>query len=314
MIKPFLFCLAALMGCAVAAQEKFPSKPITVIVGFAPGGLADVPVRYMAQHVSKKLGQPVLVVNKEGSGGAIALSMLKKADPDGYTIGHFATGGVMIPHLRKVDYDPVKDFSPILQMIDSPAGIAVQAESPFKTLNELIDYSKANPGKVSYAFAGVGTPQHVAMLQLEEAAKPGWVNVPYSGGAPVLTALLGGHVTFIAQTAEWAPYVKSGKFRLLALLSADRLKDFDAPTLKDIGFDIAAPSIIALAGPKGIPEDRLKILHDAFYDAIQTPGFAELMQKFNAEKKYRNPADLQKYIEFVYNSSGKALAKIPKQP
>lgn len=316
-MKVLALILCALVVAAATstagAQDKFPTKPITMIIGFAPGGLADVPLRYLSQFVSKKLGQPVIVVNKEGSGGAIALSAIKRAEPDGYTIGHFATGGVMVPHLAKVDYDPVNDFSPIIQHIDSPAGICVLADSTFKTLNEMIAHSKANPGKVSYAFAGIGTPQHVAMIQLEEVAKPGWVGVPYGGGAPVLSALLGGHVTFIAQTAEWAPHVKAGKMRLLALLTADRLEGFDAPTLKDLGYDIAAPSIIAVAGPKGIPQERVRILHDALHEGMQTPGFVEIAKKFNVTAKYRNPQDLQKYIEFVYTTSGKVLEKVPKQ-
>jgi len=296
------------------AQEKFPTKPITLMVGFAAGGTGDLPLRFLAEPASKALGQPVVVINKVGGGGTVALGELKNSKPDGYTICFLSTGGVISSHMRKIPYHPVKDLEAIIQHGASPYGLVVQSSSPFKTLKDLIAYAKANPGKVNYSHAGAGTPQHLVMIQLAEAAGVEWTDVPMGGGVPAITALLGGHVTAAAQATEWVPYVKSGQLRLLALFTDKRMEGYpEIPTLVDLGYNIVAPSLYSVVGPRGIPKDRVKILHDALYKGMQLPEYKKLLARLKMTYTHRNSQEHKKYIEELYESSGKVVAKIKKK-
>lgn len=292
------------------AEEKFPTKPITVLVGFAPGGSMDVTARSLGDFASKTLGQPVVVINKEGSSGALALAELKNANPDGYTLAGMVTGSVITAHMAKLPYHPVQDFDPIIQHSDLLYGIVVQADSPFKTLKDLIAYAKANPYKVNYGTGGVGTPQHLAMIQLGEKVNIKWTHVPFRGAVPAITALLGGHVTFCAQTAVFKTYVQSGRLRLLASLMENRLVGYpDHPTLVELGYNIVTPSLSCIIGPKGIPKDRVQILHDCFHKGMETAAFKEVLNKFDMQLRYRNPEDLKKFIGELYESTGKIIEK-----
>ena len=148
------------------AQEKYPAKPINFIIGYPAGGTTDICARPLVSAASKILGQPVVVVNKPGGGSAVATALLKTEKPDGYTIGILASGAVLSQHMRKVPYDSATDFTPIMQYAIYLYGLVVQSDSPWKTFKEFIDYAKANPGKIRYATAGAGTPQHLVMERL----------------------------------------------------------------------------------------------------------------------------------------------------
>jgi tripartite-type tricarboxylate transporter receptor subunit TctC len=296
------------------AQEKFPAKPISLIVGFAPGGTGDLPLRYLADLASKKLGQPMLVVNREGGGGTVALTEITNAKPDGYTIGFLSTGGVISAHMRKIPYDPVKDLEPIIQHAVTVYGLAVRSDSPFQTLPDLITYARANPKKVTYSTAGAGTPQHLVMIQLGEVAKVKWTHIPMGGGVPAVTQLLGGHVTCASQAPEWKPYVNSGRLRLLALYTEKRMPEYpDVPTLIDLGYNITAFNLYSVVGPKGIPQERVQMLHDAFFQGMQDPGYPELLKKIDMQYGHRNPQDLKKFIKEIYDASGEILKNLEKK-
>lgn len=296
------------------AQEKFPTKTITLLVGFGPGGTGDLPLRYLAESASKSLKQPVVVVNREGGGGTVALGELKNSKPDGYTIAFMSTGGVLSAHMRKLPYHPVKDFDPIIQHAISMYGLAVQADSPFKTVKDLIEYARANPGKVTYSTAGAGTPQHVVMIQLGEVEKVEWTHIPLGSGVAAVTQLLGGHVTACSQATEWKPYVDSGRLRLLAMFTDKRIDEYpDVPTLIDLGYNIVAFNLYCVVGPEGIPKDRVQTLHDAFYQGMQEPGYKDVLKKLNMRFIHRNPQDLKKFIEELYEKSGEILKKSEKK-
>lgn len=308
------FFTAWMAATPCMAQEKFPTKPITLLVGFAAGGTGDLPLRFLADSSSKILGQPVVVINKEGGGGTVALGELKNSKPDGYTICFLSTGGVISAHMRKLPYHPIADLQPIIQHGSSPYGLVVRSDSPFKTLKDFIAYAKANPGKVTYSHAGAGTPQHLVMIRLGESAGVEWTDVPMGGGVPAITALLGGHVTAAAQATEWGPYVDSGQLRLLASFMEKRIERYpQGPTLIEQGYDIVAPSLYSVVGPKGIPRDRVQMIHDAFYKGMELPKYKEVLKNLNMTFTHRNPQELGKYIEELYESSGKAVAKIKKK-
>jgi tripartite-type tricarboxylate transporter receptor subunit TctC len=252
----FLVCGTPVPELAFA-QEKYPVKPINFLIGFPAGGTTDVCARPLVNAASKILGQPIVVVNKPGGASAVAVATLKNEKPDGYTIGILGSGAVLSQHMRKVPYDTAKDFTPIMQYAVYLYGLVVQSESPWNTFNEFIEYARNNPGKVRYSTAGPGSPQHLVMERLALKEKVKWTHIPFQGGGPAVTALLGGHVEATSQTTEWKAHVESGRLRLLAVYGEKRMIDFpNVPTLLELGYGISAASLISIAGPKGFPPDR----------------------------------------------------------
>jgi tripartite-type tricarboxylate transporter receptor subunit TctC len=305
-----LFSLIVTWGAAnpCGGQDKFPTKPITCIVGYGPGGSADLPVRAMAEVAPKVLGQPVVVVNKPGAGSAVALGELKNAPADGYTVGLLSTGAIISPHMRKVTYHPVDDFDAILQFCIGQYGLAVRADSPYKTLKDLIAYAQANPNKVKYSTAGAGTPQHLVMLLLGDAAKVKWTNIPFGSGNEAVAALLGGHVDCVSQSAEWKPHVLAGRLRLLATYGDKRAESFpNVLTLTEMGYKITAPTITCLVAPRGVPKERMKTLHDAFYKGVEDPVFKKALDATDQPLVYKNSHDTQLLIKAIYESTGKII-------
>jgi tripartite-type tricarboxylate transporter receptor subunit TctC len=296
------------------ASEKFPSRPITLLVGYGAGGSTDLPARALAEAAAKSLGQPIVVINKPGGGSSVMLSELKNAKPDGYTVGILSSGGILSALMRKVPYQPLNDFDYLLQYSVYQYGLVVRADSPWKSLKDLIAYAQANPGKIRYSTAGAGTPQHLVMVQLGEAAKVRWLHIPFNSGNEAIAALLGGHMECSAQTTEWKPMVDSGQLRLLAILMPMRMADYpNVPTLTEAGYPIAAPSIIGIVGPKGLPKDRLKLLHDAFYKGMQDPAFKKVLAQFDLPLIYRNSEDSFKFTKELYESSARMIEKMEKK-
>jgi len=304
------FVLWGILITPCMAAEKFPIKPITLLIGYSPGGSADMVARYLADFVHPILGQPVVVINREGGAGAVALGELKNAPADGYTLGYLPASGIISAHLRKLPYHPTQDFEPIIHHSDNIFGLVVRADSPFKTLKDLIVYAQANPEKVTYCTAGAGSSAHLTMMLLGEAANVKWTHVPFGGGSQAIAAQLGGHVTCGAQTAVFKPHVDAGRLRLLASLRERRIDSYpDIPTLMELGYKVVAPSLQGYAAPKGIPKERVQILHDAFRRGVESPGFKELLNKVNMEVHYLNPDDFRNKIEEVYEATGKIIEK-----
>jgi len=299
---------------SASAQESYPSKPITLLVGYAPGGTSDTSMRYLANSASKYLGQRVMVVNKEGAGGVVSLSELKSAKPDGYTIAFLATGPIISAHMRKLPFDVTKDFSPIIQTSIAIYGMAVRSDSEFKTMQDWVKFAASNPGKATYSTAGTGSPQHLVMIQLADLLKLDLVHVPTAGGVPAITIMLGGHVTAASQTTEWKPYVNSNQARLLALYTAKRIPEYpNTPTLVELGWNIVAPSVYSIVGPANMPKERVQKLHDAFRAAMSEQGYIDLLKKVDLQYEYSDPAGLEKLIISIDQLSSKALKNIPKE-
>lgn len=289
--------LAAMMLCAAgalsAAAADFPSKPITLIVPWAAGGSTDTCMRVLADNAQKFLGQPVVVENKPGGGGTVGpATMVATAKPDGYTLSQIPMGVFRLPHTMKTTWDPLKDFTWVIQLTGYTYGIVVKKDAPWKTLKELLDYAKANPGKVTYATPGVGVMQHVTMEKLAQKEGIKWVHVPQKGGIEVITATMGGHVMVGAETSGWAPQVESGDLRLLAIWTAERSKKWpEVPTLKELGYGIVASSPFGIAGPKGMDPSVVAILHDAFKKAMDEPSFQKVLSDFYMVPAYKNSAE-----------------------
>ena len=280
----------------------FPAKAVTLIVPWAAGGSTDTCMRVLAENAAKHLGQPVIVENKPGGGGTVGpATMAATAKPDGYTLSQIPLGVFRLPHTMKTTWDPLTDFTYIIQLTGYTYGIVVKKDAPWKTLKDLLDFAKANPGKVTYATPGVGVMQHVTMEKLASKEGIKWIHVPQKGGIEVITATLGGHVMVGAETSGWAPQVESGDLRLLAVWTEQRTKKWpDVPTLKELGYDIVAYSPFGIAGPKGMAPQVVKILHDAFKKAMDEPSFQKILESYYMIPFYKNSEDYTKFAQELY--------------
>jgi tripartite-type tricarboxylate transporter receptor subunit TctC len=319
-------CFAVAFGCmlpiALASslwgQQAYPTKPINLLIGYAPGGVVDISERFLASKAEKILGQPFVVSNNGGGGSSVAYEITARKAPDGYNIvGGASTGLVRIPQFRVVPYQ-MDDFIPIMHFatpILTP--VVVKSTSPWKTLKELVDYAKKNPGKVTYSTTGVGSPMHMAMEYVAKQEGITWTHVPFPGAMPAFTALLGGHVTFQVGAGESVPFIKDGTVRLLANLSQQRVKSWpDTPTLIELGYDFFNESVFMFSAPKGTSKQIIDKLDDAFHKAMADPEFMNVLARVEFEPSYRNSADTRKYLEDAYVRIGRMIQelKIPKEP
>jgi len=295
----FMLCVSFALS---AMAQDFPNRPVTVIVPYSAGGSTDIVLRVLAETTAKHLGKPVMVEAKPGGGGTIGpATMAATAKPDGYTISQIPMSVLRMPHVMKAPWDPLKDFTYILNLSGYTYGIVVKKDAPWKTMQELVSYAKANPGKVTYCTPGVGVLQHVTMEKIARKAGIKWIHVPSKGGIDVITAVMGGHVMVGAETTGWAPQVESGDLRLLCIWTAERSNKWpDVPTLKELGYDIVASSPFGLAGPKGMDPKVVKILHDAFKKGMEDPAFQKALEKFYMPSMYRNTKDYNTLIQQTF--------------
>lgn len=296
--------LAAALALAVAvpaaAQEdpaRFPSRPITMIVIFGAGGPTDVPARKLASLMEKEFNQAVVVENKLGGAGVVGLTSVARARPDGYTLGTFSYSPTVIaPHVRSVPFDTTKEFAFVGQFAEYAQPFCVNKDTPWKSLKELLDFARQNPGAVTYSTVGAGSGQHIFMEALARREGVKLTHVPFRGGAEGITALIGGHVK-AALAAELAPHAKSGECRPLALLSEKRLASFPGvATFAELGYKIDPPLWLGIAGPAGIPEAIVKRLEAAMAKAMRDPGFLETLERFVLTPAYRGSEDFRKLV------------------
>jgi tripartite-type tricarboxylate transporter receptor subunit TctC len=299
--------LTVILGCILAvilaapswSQPAYPTKPINLYIGYAPGGVADISVRFMATKAEKILGQPFIVTNNGGGGSSVATGIVAKKPADGYTIlGGASSGLVRLPHMQTVPYK-YEDFVPIMHFATPElTPVVTKSTSPWKTFKELVDYAKKNPGKVTYSTLGVGSPMHMAMEYVAKQEKITWTHIPFPGAMPAFTALLGDHVNFCVGAGESVPYIKDGTIRILANLSEKRVKAWpNVPTLRELGYDIFNESVFMFSTPKGTPQYIVENLQNAFRKVMDDPEFAGIMAKVEFEPNYRNAADTKKYLD-----------------
>ncbi|HYG42428.1 MAG TPA: tripartite tricarboxylate transporter substrate binding protein [Bordetella sp.] len=294
--------LSAALPLPAWAQDKFPTKPITLIVPFPAGGSTDRHLRAIAEDASKHLGQNVIVENRPGAGGTLGpANMAKSAKPDGYTISLYPLGMLRMPYMMKTDWDPIKDFTFILGLSGYTFGFTVRTDSPFKTFNDYIEAARAKPGTIDYGSTGVGSSPHLLMEEIAINAKVKLNHVPFKGNADMQQALLGGHIMAQSDATGWDQFVDSGKMRLLVTFGEQRTKRWpDVPTAQELGYGVVSSSPYGLAGPKGMDPKVVQILHDAFKQALFSARSMEVMQQLNQEPAYRNSQDYQAWAEATY--------------
>jgi len=280
------------------AQEKFPTRPITLIIPWAPGGGGSINAQLLQPHMEKAIGSGVVIVNKTGGGGTIAWNFVANSAPDGYTVAIVNPSLVVTLYTTKTGVS-YKRFDPILYTVGVPAGVVVKADSPWKTFKELIEHARANPGKMQMANSGHAAMYHIGIVGIEMATGVKFTHIPYKGSGPCVTALLGGHAdASLIEISTLLPYVEAKKFRILAVSSATRNFAIpEVPTFKEYGFDLDVGTWYGYVVPKGTPKERIKILHDTFKVAMDSEEFKAFYKKQGGVVEYKDAEGLAGYLE-----------------
>jgi tripartite-type tricarboxylate transporter receptor subunit TctC len=293
---------AALLAPLGASAQAFPNRPVTLVVPWPAGGSTDRHMRALAELASKHLGQNVIVENKPGGGGTIGPgTMAMNAKPDGYTIAQFPLGMLRIPHMQKMPWDPMKDFTYIVGISGYTFGFTVRADSPYKTFKDYIEAARKEPGKIDYGSTGVGSSPHLLMEELAINAKVQLNHVPFKGNADLQQALLGGHVMAQSDATGWDKFVDGGQMRLLVTFGEKRTKRWpNVPTAKELGYGVVSQSPYGLVGPKGMDPAVAKVLHDAFKKAMDDPKHLALLDELNQDLWYRSGEDYAKWARETF--------------
>jgi tripartite-type tricarboxylate transporter receptor subunit TctC len=283
----FFSSLSILPGL-VTAQKEYPSAPIQVEIGNPPGGGADLLTRGVAKEARKYLGQEVLVTYKPGANGTVSLAHVVTVKPDGYFLGACPSATFTnAPLILDLKFDPFKETVPIVAYAKYNVVLTVRSDSPFKTLKDFLKFAHENPGKATYGHPGIGTGAHLTMAAIaaQDGIKMNFT--PFSGDAPAITALLGGHIMASAGVAAgYVPHIQAGKLRIIATYSEERLEDYpEVPSTAELGYAHPPRVWIFLYGPKGLPEPIIAKLEDAFGKASQSPAFKDLTVKNTAYLK-----------------------------
>jgi tripartite-type tricarboxylate transporter receptor subunit TctC len=302
--------VAGLALCMAAHAQQFPAKPVTLIVPWPAGGSSDIYFRKLGEIAAKPLGQPLVIENRPGGSGMNGpATMAKTARPDGYTISQLTITAFRMPHMQKVDWDPLSDFTYIVGLAGYTFGVVVRADSPFKTFNDLLVYARANPGKLSYATPGTGTSLHLAMEEIGAKAGVQFLHVPFKGYGDGAIALMGGHVMVQVDSTGWAKQVDSGAQRLLATLGDKRTR-WNAPTVKELGVDTVSNSPFGLVGPKGMPPQVVKVIHDAFKTALDDPEHMKVLQQLDQSYWYKSGDDYAKWAAETFKAERATIERV----
>ncbi|WP_406622788.1 Bug family tripartite tricarboxylate transporter substrate binding protein [Acidovorax sp. SDU_ACID1] len=311
MRKLLAVCALAFTGVAAQATD-FPTQPVKLVVPWPAGGSTDVVLRAFATEAAASLGQPIVIENKPGVGGTLGPQIVARtAKPDGYTITQHSVAVIRMPYMQDVQYDAIKDFTPIIGLTGYTFGIVVNKDSPFKTWDDLVAYAKQHPGKVTYGSVGHGTSQHLATEAIAEKAGLKFQHIPYKGSSEVMSALLGGHIDFGVDSSGMAPHVDSGRMRLLITFGKERTKKWNTvPILNEYGYDLVFESPWGLAGPKGMPPEVVQKLHDAFKKALFSDNMKKVLASVDQPIVYLNPEDYGKFIVESNKEEGALMKRL----
>jgi len=301
MIKQLMAGIALAAAALCGAAQAYPTKPVTIVVPFAPGGAADTMARQLAERLNKRLGQPVIVENKPGAGTMIASEYVAKAAPDGHTVLLAASSLGIAPALySKVNYDPVKDFVPISQVASVVHVLEVHPSVPVKSVAELIAWLKANPGKANYGSVGAGTSTHLESELFNTMAGVRMTHVPYKGSAPALMDLVGGNLQVMFDAwASSGPFVRDGKTRLLAVTTAQRSKILpDVPTVAESGLPgYEAMPWLGFVAPAGTPAAAVNRFHAELTEVLKEPEVQERFRNLGLDIIGNTPEQFAEFIK-----------------
>jgi tripartite-type tricarboxylate transporter receptor subunit TctC len=306
------FAMLSTLVAAPAAAQTYPAKPVTALVGFPPGGSTDLIARALEGVMKKHLGQPMVVVNRTGGVGTIAVTELVRAKPDGYTICVCPIGPLTTqPHLADLPYKET-DYQTVIHIAKFVGVLSVKHDAPWKTAQEFIAHVRAKPGTVRVSHAGVGTINHLGLEELRLLAQLDLTPVPSGGGGPAVVAMLGGHVeASVHNTNEVVGQVEAGRARVLGVFDDRRSPRFpNVPTFKELGYDAPATNFYVITVPKGAPPDVIRTLHDAFRKAMADPAFVATAEKLVFDLEYLGPDEAARKLAAAYVKNGELIKKL----
>ena len=291
----------------------FPTKEVQIIIPWAAGGATDLIFRALAATTGKYLGKAVVVVNRPGGGGAVGYTEGAQAKPDGYMLISAVTPLTILPHQVSTAFT-YKNFEPIINVVDDPSMFLVRSDAPWKSLKEFLDFAKKNPNMITVGNSGAGGGVHLVALAFEKTAGVKFNHIPFSGGGPSVTALLGAHINAVSVSPpEGISHVQAGKLKIIALFAEKRFEMFlDVPTVKEQGIDFAMGMWRGLAAPKGTPPDVIKKLHDAFKQGMDDPVLKKNAKDMAVNLQYLGPENFGKLMASDHEFYGKLVKEIKK--
>ena len=255
-----------------------------------------------------------MIENKPGAAATLGAAAVARAKPDGYTLAHLPSNMLRVPHVSKLDYDPLTDLTWIIAVADYLSGVVVKADAPWKTWREYVDYAKAHPRKISYATTGVGGSQHLTLSEVARQLGIDWVMVPYRSSPEASNALLAGEVHASAGSGGWAQFVRDGRMRLL-VATGDKFPSWpDVPTLMELGYGVSTRAPFGIGGPKGMDPKVVATIHDAFRQALNDPEFRKSLERYEMSTAYLSGADYLRWARERYVIEKANVEKLGLKP
>ncbi|AFK61492.1 hypothetical protein TKWG_04855 [Advenella kashmirensis WT001] len=305
--------LLAAVNTAFAQEEAYPSKPVTVLVGFAAGGTTDVLARIVAKGLGEELGESFVVENKLGAGSNIATDQLLRRKPDGYSLMMMAVTTTINQTLYKnARFNIEKDIEPIVLVAKVPNILVASKNTPYNNLKEFVEYAKANPGKVNYGSSGAGTSIHLAGELFKQQAGIDMLHIPFSGSGPSMTALVGGQTDVVFENMPAAvPQIKAGKIKAFAVTTDKRSEAFpDVPTLKESGYpQFNVSSWFGLVAPKGTPKPIIDKINATVEKILAKPEVIKQLEGLGATAEKNTPAEFAKFVSDETKTWGEVIRK-----
>jgi len=299
---------------AAAQPNSYPKKSLNLVVPFGAGGLPDQVARVLVEASKPYFPKPILIVNRPGGAGTVGGAEVVQARPDGYTMGLTTKGPMLVqPFLSNLPYNGPGDFQPVVKIVNPPLVFTVRANEPWKTLKDVVEFAKTNPGKVRVAHPGPGSLQQLTLETLKERAKVDLTGVPFSGGGGAMaSAVLGGHVeATIIPPVVVLGHVKAGRLKILATFEENRNPQFsDVPTARELGWDVIGANPLYVFGPKGMPESAIRSVEEAFKKGMETARFKKFAEEKSLSVDYKGPKDLGQELQSDANRFGQLVKKL----
>jgi len=303
---------AALAGASPFTRaQTFPSRPIRYICPWPAGGSTDAVMRALAESASRALGQQVVVENKPGAGGTLGANELVSARPDGYVLAQLPQSVFRLPHMQKMAFNTLTDFTWIACLTGYTFGLVVRADSPIQTIADLAAWARTRPGEFTYGSTGTGTSPHLAVEEFAQRAGVQLNHIPFKGNAENMQAVLGGHVMAASDATGWAPHVESGRLRLLATYGSRRTRRWpQVPTLDELGYKTVSDSPFGVCGPKGMDPAVVQTLHDAFRKTLDDPSVLASFERYDQTVIYKNTADYTRFARETFDSERATIERL----
>ncbi len=309
--RAVLAAAALLAGLPLAAKAAYPEHTIRIVVPYQAGGSTDIVIRKFAELASTELGQSIIIDNRGGAGATLGARALQTSAPDGYTLAILPSPVFRMPHIQDMGYDPTTDFTYVMMLSGYTLGVAVPADSPFKTWADLIAYARAHPGEIAYGTASVGSASNVMMEEIASRNGVTWRHIPFKGESEVLQNILGGQLGVYAGSTTVLPLVQSGKMRMLVTWGSHRSEQFpDTPTLQELDGTPPAYAPFGIAAPKGLPNDVLNTLQTRLGKVAKSEAFKNVLTQYGQELVYLDSADYTKFALQSYKDEAEIVKKL----